>query len=164
MLDKEMLEHNCRTLLEMDSGLSFMINNKKLDDLTRLYQLYSRIPNGIYELKSQLARLILQRVSQINALEKAPVSRADSGSSIGPGPTETRPPSKPEHHLNWVSGMLSAIEEITDIWKRCFAKDRTIQMEMNNSFETGINEHPKSAEYISLFIDENLKRGLKGVC
>ena len=31
------------------------------------------------------------------------------------------------------------------------------------AFETFINLNEKSPEYISLFIDENLKKGLKGV-
>lgn len=31
------------------------------------------------------------------------------------------------------------------------------------AFETFINRNDRSPEYISLFIDENLKKGLKGV-
>ena len=31
------------------------------------------------------------------------------------------------------------------------------------AFESFVNANPKSAEYISLFIDDNLKKGLKGV-
>lgn len=34
---------------------------------------------------------------------------------------------------------------------------------LHQAFESFINLNPKAPEYISLFIDENLKKGLKGV-
>jgi len=37
-----------------------------------------------------------------------------------------------------------------------------VQTAMNEAFESFINLNPKAPEYISLFIDENLKKGLKG--
>ena len=35
--------------------------------------------------------------------------------------------------------------------------------QFRQGFESFINEHPNAPEFISLFIDEHLKKGLKGV-
>jgi hypothetical protein len=34
---------------------------------------------------------------------------------------------------------------------------------MLQAFESFINLHPRASEFISLYIDDNLKKGLKGV-
>jgi cullin 3 len=34
---------------------------------------------------------------------------------------------------------------------------------MSQAFESFMNQHPRASEFISLYIDENLKKGLKGV-
>jgi cullin 3 len=44
-----------------------------------------------------------------------------------------------------------------------FSNDKTFQHALNQAFEFFINLNPKSPEFISLFIDEKLKKGLKGV-
>jgi len=44
-----------------------------------------------------------------------------------------------------------------------FSNDKTFQHALNQAFEYFINLDAKSPEYISLFIDEKLKKGLKGV-
>lgn len=35
---------------------------------------------------------------------------------------------------------------------------------LSQAFETFINQNEKAPEFISLFVDDNLKKGLKGVC
>lgn len=89
--------------------------------------------------------------------------------------------------LKWVQDVLDLKDLFDRLLKVCFADDRIIQAAMNEvrrrtlifrvlhtltrkitgvlmqAFESFINLHPKAPEYISLFIDENLKKGLKGV-
>ncbi|KAK9103964.1 hypothetical protein Scep_020808 [Stephania cephalantha] len=43
-----------------------------------------------------------------------------------------------------------------------FNNDKTFQNALNSSFEYFINLNPRSPEFISLFVDEKLRKGLKG--
>ena len=45
-----------------------------------------------------------------------------------------------------------------------FANDRLFKQTISSDFEYFINLNPKSPEYLSLFIDDRLKKGVKGVC
>ena len=44
-----------------------------------------------------------------------------------------------------------------------FSDDRVFKQMITSDFEHFINLNPKSPEYLSLFIDEKLKKGIKGL-
>ncbi|KMZ66712.1 hypothetical protein ZOSMA_28G00720 [Zostera marina] len=51
----------------------------------------------------------------------------------------------------------------TQIITQAFNNDKTFQNALNSSFEYFINLNNRSPEFISLFIDDKLRKGLKGV-
>jgi cullin 3 len=85
--------------------------------------------------------------------------------------------------LKWVQDVLDLKDIFDRLLKGCFRDDKNVQIAMNEvwlvtlapllphldtqqrtqAFESFINLSPKAPEFISLFIDENLKKGLKGV-
>lgn len=65
--------------------------------------------------------------------------------------------------IRWVLEVLALQDKFDKILDLAAAKDKSFQTAFNEAFEKFINENQKSAEFISLFIDENLKKGLKGV-
>jgi len=64
--------------------------------------------------------------------------------------------------LRWVQDVLDLKDKFDRILRDGFSDDKGIQTAINEAFQTFINENKKAPEYISLFIDENLKKGLKG--
>jgi cullin 3 len=48
------------------------------------------------------------------------------------------------------------------MWKRCLGEDLILQTALTKSFSDFINLFQRCSEYVSLFIDDNLKRGIKG--
>jgi cullin 3 len=44
-----------------------------------------------------------------------------------------------------------------------FSDDRQFKQMISSDFEYFININPKSPEYLSLFIDDKLRKGVKGV-
>lgn len=44
-----------------------------------------------------------------------------------------------------------------------FADDKQFKQMISKDFECFININPKSPEYLSLFVDDKLKKGVKGV-
>lgn len=86
--------------------------------------------------------------------------------------------------LKWVQDVLNLRDQFITVWKVAFKSDREVESAINEvttllvytkargkrdslkpfqAFESFINVNERSPEYISLFIDENLKKGLKGV-
>ncbi|KAG8911159.1 Cullin-3, partial [Tulasnella sp. 417] len=66
-----------------------------------------------------------------------------------------------EAALQWMQSALDLKDKTDKLLTHCFADEFLIQTTLINAFETFINDDPKSPEYISLFIDENLRKGRK---
>ena len=64
--------------------------------------------------------------------------------------------------LRWVQEVVDLKDKLDHLLVHGFGEDRKVQTSLNEAFELFINRNPKSAEYISLFIDDHLKKGLKG--
>jgi cullin 3 len=64
--------------------------------------------------------------------------------------------------IKWVQDILDLKDRFDTILLKSFRDDKQVQTSLNEAFESVINLNPRSPEYISLFIDENLKKGLKG--
>ncbi len=64
--------------------------------------------------------------------------------------------------------MLQSLLDLKDRFDRflceSFNNDRLFKNTITGDFEYFINLNPKSPEYLSLFIDDKLKKGVKGVC
>lgn len=131
-----------------NSGLESMLAADKYEDLLRMYNLFLRVPAGLNEMRTFISKYILTLGSQINQH-----INSDLKMEKGSGQTAIR----------WVEEVLSLQEKFDKILDQAANKDKSFQTVFNEAFERFINENPKSAEFISLFIDENLKKGLKGV-
>jgi cullin 3 len=57
---------------------------------------------------------------------------------------------------------LELKDKLDNILVKGFDNDKKFQMKMNSIFQLVINENPKASESLSLFIDDNLKKGIKG--
>jgi cullin 3 len=133
-----------------ESGLISLVDNQNYTDLAKLYSLFIRVPEGISHLKNQLGSYLKKKAAIINM---------QGSENIG----KTKSSFQKLSFLNWVESMLSLKEEFDRILENSFAKDKTIGSHLHFIMEMVVNENPRCAEYISLFIDENLKKGLKGV-
>ncbi|KAF7731434.1 Cullin-3 [Apophysomyces ossiformis] len=152
VVETQLIANNVATVIEN------MLNANKYGDLSRMYSLFSRVPAGLNEMKMAISKDILQLGEQINkninadlASTPAKPKGADKGVSGG---TQTA--------IRWVEEVLTLQEKFDKILDTAANKDKAFQTAFNEAFEEFINENPKSAEFISLFIDENLKKGLKG--
>jgi cullin 3 len=160
------------------SGLDAMIDADRIDDLQRLYRLFvhaSNASDGPQILKKALRESIVNRGRFIN----------DSGSGI-PASSDEKGKGKArvgalEDALVWVQDSLNLKAKFDRVLKHAFDSDKGLEttiIEVSNplassvwellidtlqALETFVNSNPRAPEYTSLFIDENLKKGLKGV-
>ncbi|KAG2756581.1 Cullin-domain-containing protein [Suillus brevipes Sb2] len=174
ILERHLLTHNLSTVIGMpNSGLDVMVDLDKFDDLNRLYRLFLMVPNGLPTLKRSFKDSILRRGREINLastsidtgqdMDDGDLNDAENtkGKDKGQGRTATGPATL-TLALKWVQTVLDLKDRFDSVWTRAFDSNREVESSLNEAFEDFINLNEKAPEYISLFIDENLKKGLKG--
>lgn len=65
--------------------------------------------------------------------------------------------------VEFVQRLLDERDKYDKIIQRAFANEKTFQNTLNSAFEHFMNLNPRSPEFISLFVDDKLRKGLKGV-
>ncbi|KAF9003928.1 Cullin [Cyathus striatus] len=153
-----------------NSGLDVMLDTDKTQDLGTLYRLSIMVPTGLSTLKRALKDSIARRGKEINDVSlgagtaDAEVDgEAAEGDPRKKGKLKARTPNIGiQPAINWVQDVLYLKDKFDSVWKSAFQKDRDLESALNEAFESFINLNEKSPEFISLFIDDHLKRGLKG--
>ncbi|KAJ6494801.1 Cullin-domain-containing protein [Mycena vitilis] len=158
ILQDHLLTAHLTTVISMESsGLDAMIDLNKMNDMARLYRLFVTVPAGLPCLKRALKDSVRRRGETIN--------QASLGFEGGDGelPKSHQPQGAKTLTLAlaWVQDVLNLKDSFDKIWKEAFSSDRELESTLNEAFESFINLNERSSEFISLSIDDNLKRGLR---
>jgi len=159
-----------------------MIDADRIDDLRRLYRLFvhvSSASDGPQTLKKALRESIINRGRLINDSESgASVSSDEKGKGKARVGAQAQ---TLEDALRWVEDSLDLKVKFDRVLKHAFDSDKVLETaiievsglpacspgkRLINTLQalgTFVNSNPRAPEYISLFIDENLRKGLKGV-
>ncbi|KAK7266369.1 hypothetical protein RIF29_19013 [Crotalaria pallida] len=141
VVEKEMIESHMHTLVHMEnSGLVNMLLNEKYEDLGRMYNLFRRVPAGLTIVKDVMTEFV-----------------RETGKQLITDPERLRDP------VDFVQRLLNFKDKYDKVISIAFNNDKTFQNALNSSFEYFINLNARSPEFISLFVDDKLRKGLKGV-
>ena len=64
--------------------------------------------------------------------------------------------------FRWVEDVLEFKHKFDSLLSVSFQNDKGCETSINEAFESFVNTNQRAPEFISLFVDENLKKGLKG--
>lgn len=157
VLERELIAAHLEEFLAMDgSGLKAMVDNDRLDDLGILYDLVSRV-----ESKQPVLRQALQARIIDLGVEVEKTLREMDFSAAGEAPLSASA-QQTAAAIKWVNDILDLKEKFDRLWKECFKHDMAIQSAIASSFTELFRLCTRSAEYVSLFIDDHFKRGLRG--
>lgn len=141
VVEKEMIANHMPRLVHMEnSGLVNMFIDDKYKDLGRMYNLFRRVSDGL----STIRRVMISHLR-------------DTGKQLVTDPERLKDP------VEFVQCLLNEKDKYDKIINLAFNNDKTFQNALNSSFEFFINLNPRSPEFISLFVDDKLRKGLKGV-
>ncbi|KAK7403375.1 hypothetical protein QQX98_010850 [Neonectria punicea] len=167
-IDQELIVAHLSDFLALEgSGLKWMIDNDKIDELSILYRLISRVDEKKTALRDILQRRVVELGIEIeNVLKNTDFSTAHGDCEEG-GEGEKAKTLNPAAQqtaaaIKWVDDVLRLKDKFDNLWAQCFQDDLIIQSALTKSFSDFINMFSRSSEYVSLFIDDNLKRGIKG--
>ncbi|KAL3688992.1 hypothetical protein R1sor_015301 [Riccia sorocarpa] len=141
VVEREMIGNHMKLLVEMEnSGLVSMLVDDKYDDLARMYNLFRRVSTGLQTIRELM----------INHLR-------ETGRQLVMDPERLKDP------VEFVQRLLDEKDKYDKIINLSFSNDKTFQNALNSAFEYFINLNVRSPEFISLFVDDKLRKGLKGV-
>ncbi|KAK4477614.1 hypothetical protein RD792_016852 [Penstemon davidsonii] len=140
LVEKEMIESHIERLVHMEnSGLvSMIMDDDKLEDLSRMYTLFGKLPNG---------HTIIRDVMTSHIRE--------TGKDLVMDQERLKDP------VNFVQDLLNKTDRVDKIISLAFNNDKAFQNAINSSFRYFINLNPRLPEFISLFVDEKIRNGLK---
>lgn len=141
VVETELIKNQMTELLEMEnSGLIRLLRDDKYEDLGRLYMLFKRVDNGLSAVRTMMGEHI-----------------KESGRALVQDPEKSKDP------VEFVQALLDMRDKYERIIVQAFSDDKTFRNVLNQSFEHFLNLNQRSPEYISLFIDDKLRRGIKGL-
>ncbi|KAL7792964.1 Cullin [Trichoderma ceciliae] len=176
VVDQKLILGHLDDFLAMEgSGLRWMIDNDKINDLSVLYRLISRVDDKKTALREILQKRVVELGLEIeNVLKNTDFSTAqgegedggggggggggdgDKGKTLNPAAQQTATA------IRWVDDVLRLKDKFDYMLEACFQEDLVIQTALTKSFSDFINLFHRSSEYVSLFIDDSLKRGIRG--
>lgn len=168
VVEAELIKGRIHELVEMDSGVHFMIDNDRLDELGLMYDLNRRVDDKKTEVTRAIQKRIMDMGTEINnealAAAQGIAPAASEGAEKARQAQEKSTNLQTVAAIKWVEDVLALKDKFDKIWRKSFESDGLLDTAMFNSFRDFINStfFPRSSEYISLFIDENMKKGIKG--
>ncbi|KAI0854166.1 Cullin-domain-containing protein [Daldinia vernicosa] len=172
VVERELIVKHMDEFLGMEgSGINAMLDNDRLEDLRILYQLISRVDPKKVVLRNALSTRVIEQGTEIEkALKNTDFSIAQQADAEEPvdGTEKSKPKTlnaaaqQTAAAIKWVDDVLVLKDKYDEYWRTCFEKDLILQTTLTKSFADFINAFNRSSEYVSLFIDDNLKRGIKG--
>ncbi|XP_049818266.1 cullin-4B isoform X2 [Aethina tumida] len=133
-VEKQLLSEHVTNLLQ--KGLDSLLEENRTADLTLLYQLFSRVKNGLTELCTSFNAFIKKRGRTIVI--------------------------DPEKDKTMVQELLDFKDAMDNIVACCFNKNEKFSNSLKEAFEHFINQRTnKPAELIAKFVDMKLRKGNK---
>lgn len=172
VVEQELIVKHLDDFLNLEgSGIRAMIDNDRLDDLRILYQLVSRVDLRNVALRNALSVRIIELGTEIektllstdfSVAQQADDAEAADGAEKAKAKPLNAAAQQTAAAIKWVNDVLVLKDKFDRIWSECFEEDLILQTALTKSFSDFINQFNRGSEYVSLFIDDNLKRGIKG--
>ncbi|CAJ2501391.1 Uu.00g042440.m01.CDS01 [Anthostomella pinea] len=171
VIDEELISRHLADFLNLEgSGIRAMIDNDRIEDLSILYSLVSRVDPQKVALRNALSLRITELGTEIeqtlksidfSVAQQADADEAADGADKPKAKTLNASAQQTAAAVKWVEDVLVLKDKFDRLWTKCFGEDLVLQTTLTTSFSDFINRFERAAEYVSLFIDDNLKRGIK---
>lgn len=163
VIDEELIRKSIKEIISLPgSGVEFMLDNNRVHELKDIYDLTSRVDSKKEALKIAVQKRIVELGMEVNRVAQA-ISKEQPTKQDADGKPMERPVNQQTlAAIEWVNEVLKLKDRYDVILSQSFREDRGLQIAFTVSFTEFINAFERSSEYLSLFFDENMKKGIKG--
>ena len=140
-LNSVLIEKEAQTVISKEgTGVKEMLNNKKLDELRKMYELYSRVEGTLKYILLEIGPYIESRGLEVinnEELQKDPVK--------------------------FTSKLLELKKEMDEIVADCFKDDPKFNQNRDRSFQNFMNKFSETPQYMAEYCDHMFRVGIKGM-
>mmetsp|Transcript_33204 Transcript_33204/g.72436 ORF Transcript_33204/g.72436 Transcript_33204/m.72436 type:complete len:778 (+) Transcript_33204:129-2462(+) len=141
LCDEEWILPHYKTLIHMEhSGCAWMFEHDKVQDLERMYILFSRVPQTLKEVQKVMIDSI-----------------CESGRDILNDPEKVKDP------VSFISAILTLKHKYDQFTRESFKDSKDFHLALKQAFESFLNKDTRTAQYLSLFVDDMFRKGLKAM-
>ncbi|MEW5303513.1 MAG: hypothetical protein WDW36_006197 [Sanguina aurantia] len=141
VVETELILNQMQALIHKEnSGLIALLRDDKSEDLSRMYNLFKRVEGGLTLIRTIMSEHV-----------------KTAGKALVQDPERTKDP------VEFVQSLLDMRDKYDKIITVAFNDDKTFKNALNQAFEHFVNLNARSPEFISLFIDDKLRKGIKGL-
>ena len=145
VVEEELIKRHMRTIVEMEgSGVVHMLKNNRIDDLQTMYKIFGRVADGHKTIGECVSRYLREE-------GKALVTQSTEESS------------QQINAVSYIQNLLELKDRFDNFLINSFNNDKYFKQVISGDFEYFLNLNRCSPEYLSLFIDDKLKKGVKGL-
>jgi len=145
VVEEELIKRHMKTIVEMEgSGVVHMLKNNRMDDLACMYKLFGRVSEGHKTIGDCVSRYLREE-------GKALVTQA------------TDEQSQQTNAVTYIQNLLELKDRFDSFLNQSFGNDKFFKQVISGDFEYFLNLNQRSPEFLSLFIDDKLKKGVKGL-
>lgn len=142
VVERELITEHMNSIIEMDnSGVVSMLRDQKNEDLNCMYRLLCRVQAGLQCMITCVSNYLRQQ-------GKSLVTEEEGGKSDA---------------VQYIQKLLDLKDRFDVFLTKSFNNDKEFLKMVAKDFEYFLNLNPKSPEYLSLFVDDKLKKGAKGM-
>jgi len=141
LCDEEWVLAHYKTLIHMEnSGCSWMFEHDKVQDLERMYRLFSRVPQTLKEVQRVMMECI-----------------CESGRDILNDPEKVKDP------VSFIQAILTLKHKYDQFVKESFKESKDFQLALKQALESFLNKDTRTAQYLSLYVDDMFRKSLKSM-
>jgi len=159
VVEEELIKRHMNTVVEMEnSGVVHMLCNDRTEDLACMYKLFARVNDGHQTMSDCLSKHLRARG---RALVEEGGGGGGGGAAGGAGASGSA--GQPTNAIVYIQNLLDLKDRFDRFLAVSFNGDRFFKQTISGDFENFLNLNPRSPEYLSLFIDDKLKKGVRGL-
>lgn len=167
LLDDQLIRSNIDEVVNLEgTGVRHMLDLDQLEALKNVYLLNARVDAKKQALTKAVTKRVVEMGKEINA-SSITLPQALADGKVEKKAEKGKDKERPQNQqtvlaIRWVDDILALKKKFDVLWEQAFGSDQGLQSSIGASFSDFINMNPRSSEYLSLFFDENLRKGIKG--
>ncbi|KAH3666136.1 hypothetical protein OGAPHI_004325 [Ogataea philodendri] len=166
LMDNDLITRNMESIMKLENdGLKSWVNDNNFKMLASLYKLITRVDTELEMLKRQLRAIVLLNCEELNTKTKEELELLQKQAEDQEPDKKTKKRNSKENAtqfaVRWIQNFLDLKEKYDLISKNAFDGNPGLVREIESSFAGFLNLDNKTAEYLSLYIDDGIKKSFK---
>ncbi|GMT32261.1 hypothetical protein PFISCL1PPCAC_23558, partial [Pristionchus fissidentatus] len=152
VLENVLITQHMQTVVDMEnSGLKAMIRDDKVAELRSLYLLLRRVPGGMNVMTASMSEYLRSIGEKL----------VDDVEGVGDEPADAAAAAQKKDPVRFIQELIDLKDRFDHFLKDAFENDGTFKNKIQSDFEFFFNKNKRSPEFLSLYIDDKLKKGQK---